>query len=238
MQDNFFSKFPSHNEVISKSGKLKNIDKKLTMRMAKKLSVGFEDIDTRKKSFKKADLRRAQKVVKEWYGHTKGEKFKVIKVKKADRKYYADYADMGDNFKIYAMPITGENDSFSLTKIDGKIHLKISGDYSDRVYYPFSSTKNLVKNPKKETYEVFKKIDKNFNKKERAVKIKCGAYEYQALYTGKDPYKEIEKWIYKYGSEKVEKFCLGFNVYSFKNQEKRPSKGLPRKGDKKSRKKK
>lgn len=223
-------------ELFNRSGKLKTINKKATISIARQIADGFDDIDLRKNPTK-AEIRRAQKYIKEFYENSNNEKTKLIIPNKKNRKYYGDYSGISSKFKIYAMPVIDDSDTFKLIKKKGtkKANLKRIGQFSDTEFYSFKengiSKRKLITKTKEATEQLYKEIEKDYKEGEYATKIKCGKAEYKALYTTKDPYIEIDNWINIYGAEKVQQFCLGLQVYSFKNQE-QPN-NILKKGEKK-----
>lgn len=215
-----------------KNNKLKRINSKLAISIAKQLATGFEKIDLRKEP-NKYQIKKAKKYIKEFFEKSDSERLKLIRPTKKNRKYYADYADMNKNFKVYLMPVFDDTDIFKLNKKTKQ--LKRIGKFSDTEFYKFPNKKDLIKSPKKECKKIYNKID-NEIKSDYAVKIKCGNAEYQTLYRDKSPHIEIENWINIYGADKVKSFVLGLQVYTFKNQEQLPTKSKAniKKGEKKN----
>ena len=231
-----FSDLPSHKEILKKDGKLKSLDKKYAVSIARKLATGFENDDLRK-TINNKSYKKARKIITEWYEATRGEKVKIVRPAKGNRKLYSEYADMSSNFKVYAVPVFDERDRFEIIGRGDNKRVKRIGEFSSTEFFKFPDQKKLIQNPKTETNKVFSKIDKQFGKENYAVKIKCGRHEFKTLYKDKSPHIEIENWIQAYGATRVKKFCLGFQVYTFKNQQEMPSEKMLKKGDKKKKRK-
>lgn len=216
-------------QLFEKDGKLKPLNKKFAVSVARQLADGF-DFSLRKEP-SKSQYRRAREIIKEFYSAANEEKVKIVRPSRKNRKYYADYADMSKKFKVYAMPVFSEKDNFKIKK--GRI--KRIGEFSETEFFKFDSRLELVKNPKKETNKLYGKIEKKLGKKRKyAVKIKCGRHEYKTLYEDKSPHVEISKWLDMYGKKEVKKWCMGFQVYTFKNQKPVPTVILEKKGNRKN----
>lgn len=223
-------------ELFNREGQLKKIDGKLAVSIARQVADGFENIDLRKKPTK-AQRERARKYIKEFYENVNSEKTILVRPRKRNRKYYADYSGTSSKLKVYAMPVLDNNDYFTLVKSGKKKRIKRIGEFSSTEFFSFKeagiSKKKLVTKTKEATNELFDEIEESFENETYAVKIKCGKGEYKTLYEDKSPHIEIENWINMYGAEKVKQFCLGFQVYTFNNQEALPQNKLAKKGDKK-----
>ena len=216
-------------EIINNDGKIKRINPKFAVSFARQISEGF-DIDLRKQPTK-SQIRRAREVIKEFYSATRSQKVKLVRPRKNNRKYYAEYSELPRKFKVFAVPVYGDGDYFKIvtSKLKGKKTKRIKriGEFSSTEFFKFPNKKELVKNPKNETDKLFNKIEQKYKKKKTAVKIKCGKHEYKTLYEDKSPYIEIENWINIYGKDEVKKWCVGFQVYTFQNQQPMPTKKLP-----------
>ncbi len=220
----------------NKKGHLKPLDKKFAVSFARQIAEGFDSkkIDLRKPVSAK-DYKRARLFVDAYIEASREGNTKLVRPKKQNRALYAKAVDTSSKFKVYFMPVSDESDTFKKVKIENKIFLQRVGKFSDMFSFDFSSQRKLVTKTKEETEALFKKIDKRFGKGKYAVKIRCGTAEFGALYRTRDPHIEIENWIGAYGKERVKRFCLGFNVYTFKNQVDTPPEFFKRKEKKKRR---
>lgn len=197
----------------------------------------FDGVDLRK-PVSDAVFKRASRQFKAIDSKLSQEKIKWVRPRKSNRALYAEYSGVSKNFKKYPVPIIHDEDSFSVIKVQGKKRIKREGRYTTDVLYTFEDQKKLVKNPEEETKKLFKKLDKKYGRlgRDYSIRIKCGEAEYKPIYKDKSPHVEISEWIASYGKIRVKKFCLGFQVYTYKNQAQKIIEKSPKKGDKKPRK--
>lgn len=192
--------------------KLKKINKKDKIKIARIMATGFEDIDLRKEPTK-YQIKKANKIIKELEGFFNN-KIKIIRPRKNNRKYYSEYSDVSKNFKYYPMQVTDDNDKF---KIKNK-KLKRVGNFSNSTLYKFKDKNQLAKSPKKAINNLFNEIKKEY-KKEPTTMIRCG----QGLHKFKSKDKkqveiEINKLMLAYGVENSTQWLTGLEVFEFKKQ--------------------
>lgn len=241
MQDKTIKSFNQLSEIkrrdiFTKTGKMKKVNRKYAVSIARQLADGFDKIDLRKEPTKN-QYKKAQEIIKEFYNAASSEKTKLVRPRKKNRKVYASYSEMNSKFKVYAVPVFDEKDEIKVVGKGKNKRIKRIGEFSESEFFSFKDAgitkKELIKNTKKSTDKLFSKIERKYKKKTYAVKIKCGKHEYKTLYEDKSPYIEIENWINIYGEDKVKQFCLGFVAYTFRNQEPVATNKLYKKGEKK-----
>jgi len=201
-----------------KKGKLKPIDKRLAVSMARQLAEGFDELDLHKEP-SKYQYQKARKILDTWFAAQNSGKSKTVRPSKKNRKYYSEFADMPANFKVYSMPILEETDKFKIKK--GKLIRK--GTFINTEDYLFSSMKKAVAEPIAETEKLVKKIERDYKGKIKEVHLKTGRHNTRAVYDIDDAANVLEKWAQVY--DNFEKFAFGLRVFTFDGQNARmPSK--------------
>lgn len=193
----------------------RGIDNKVFLSAARVISTNFENVDLRKQA-SPTQIKRARKIVKEFLMASRYADIKFVKPSKKNRKLYADYAGVSSNFRYIPMPIYDESDTFKIRK--GRvIH---SGKHFKSDFFKFKSRKELVKNPLKEVEKTYKYMEKQYGKRKFRTRIKCGRAEYAVQFSDAELVaRQIDKFMMAYGSENVQKWCMGLVGYEFTNQE-------------------
>lgn len=223
-------------DMRNKAGNLKPLDRKFAISFARQIATGFESDKVRldRKISDKA-YKEARLFIDAYIEESREGKAKLIKPHSSQRKLYAESIDINPRMKIYFMPVLKDDDTFERVKIGGEVFLKRISKNSDMIFFKFNSQKDLIKNTKKETEKLFAKINKKLGKDTYAVKIRCGKHEFERQFFNGETHVQIKEWMHAYGKEKVKAFCLGFNAYTFKNQNQIPENSLKLKGEKKKR---
>lgn len=231
MQDKINSKTIKNikkSDLIKKGGKLKSIDKKKLLKLARTIATGFDDVDLNNISNYK--YRKAQETVKLFANSMTHGGRRLVRPSAKNRAAYAEFADVPANFKLIPMPILEKNDTFRVKK--GQVVRK--GDHITTNDYLFPDRKKAMLNTEAETNKLIKRIDKDYKGKIKQLFIRVGAHETKVKYPISTVGQQIEQWTMQYGIEKTTKFVMGLRVFSFEGQEvKRPSRQKMKKGYKK-----
>ena len=216
----FIEKKFIENGRIVKEYALAPMDHKRAVSIARQLADGF-DYDLRKPVPKNAYY-RARKIIEQFY---EGERARsvLIRPKKSNRKHYAKLADVSDKFKVYQVPVSGDNTEFEFQ--DGKIIER--GQYIDYIRYFFPDQAAFAKNQKKEIRKLLAKIQHeeksdldNFKKDKKQLRIQTGKYHTHASYDPEIIEEIVADWNNQYGIERVNAFVRGFVVAQFHDQKK------------------
>jgi len=200
---------------LYRNGKLKPLDKKLAVSIARELAEGF-DVDLHKTPSKYM-YQKARRVIDTWFSATNSGKYKVVRPTKKNRAAYSKFADMPKDFKIYAMPILQKNDEFRIKK--GKVIRKGKGvNTEDYLFEDFGiEISDVILDPIPEVEKITKKIEKDYpNEKEIEVHIKVGRHQTIAKYDTQKAAEVIEKYtnVYSHFGD----FVKGLTVFSFKGK--------------------
>jgi hypothetical protein len=201
-----------------KKGKLKPIDKRLAVSMARQLADGFDELDLHKEPTK-YQYQKARKILDTWFSAQNSGKSKTIRPSKKNRKYYSEFADMPSNFKVYSMPILEDTDKFKIKK--GKLIRK--GKFVNTEDYLFKDVNKAVLNPIEETEKLVRKIERDYKGAIYETHLKTGRHDTKAVYNLSDAASVIEKWSQVY--DNFADFAFGLRIFTFNGQQaKKPTK--------------
>jgi hypothetical protein len=201
-----------------KKGKLKPIDKRLAVSMARQLADGFDNLDLHKEP-SKYQYQKARKVLKTFFSSQTSGKSITIRPAKKNRKLYADFSAMPSNFKVYSMPILEDSDKFKIKK--GKLIRK--GKFCTTEEYLFKDVSKAVLNPVEETEKLVKQIERDYKGAIYETHLKTGKHDSKAVYNLADAASVVEKWSQVY--DNFTDFALGLRIFTFNGQQaKKPTK--------------
>lgn len=208
--------------------KLKPLDKKFAVSFARQLATGFDKVKLNKEPSKR-QYTKARKVIEEWYDSQRSGKTKLIRPSAKNRKYYAEFSDMPENFKIYHVPILEKDDKFKINRKKAKIIR--SGSHINTEDYLYPDRVKFVKNISKETDKLIKDIDRDYKNKIKEVHIRVGKHQTNARYNKNKIKEELEKWAMIYDPDHMAKFVMGLRIFTFNGQQAiKPSKLKRKKG--------
>lgn len=201
------------------AGKLKPLDKKLAVSIARQLAEGFENVNLQKEPTQ-YQYRKARKILDTWFSAQNSGKSKTVRPSKRNRKYYAEFADMPANFKVYSMPVLENSDEFIINRKKKKLIRR--GKNVNTEDYLFPDIEKAVENPIVETEKLVKKIERDYNGAIYQTHLKTGRHDTKAVYSIDDAASVLEKWSQVY--ENFTDFAFGLRIYTFNGQQaKKPS---------------
>lgn len=216
-----------------KGNKLIPLDKRFAVSFARQLADGFEmDLNKQPTPYQ---YKKARKVIDTWFEATRSGKSVIKRPSKKNRKAYAEFSDMPENFKVFLMPVIEKDDKFKIKKTKSGKKLIRSGKHLTTNDYLFPNRLKAMQQTEKETDKLLKKIDKDYKGKIKQLFIRVGRHETKVKYPADTVAKQIESWTMQYGIEKTQQFVFGLRVFSFNGQQvERPSRLKMKKGKKKN----
>ncbi len=162
----------------------KNIPPEKLLKAASLLADGFSAKKYTGK-IKKKKVKDARRALQDFYDFSALHgKVRYVRPKKENRKLFANELGISPRFKVYPMPVFGDNDKYKIIRKTTKKgrkktvtkKLKLKGDFLDTELFEFPNRKAAAKNPEREIKKLLKEIDKKYGKKTRDLKIKCGEW--------------------------------------------------------------